>query len=251
MHSSRPAACLLLCIALAFNTRSLAQHELIDGPANVRNGPVNGKLSFTLNDSIPVVTADSSDKTYLIALQVRITADQAKSYLIGKDVTLYNEDGKVVGKTIGDGRLMDVKKKGDRLIGVLWGYTAERNIRQPTLPENRLGALLASGAVLTEADCEPFIQDWAMSASTLGRYRVYVYDGRLPYRPGALTRLMLLFDSGKLLAVLHLRALPYTGGQRVDLNRGYFLTVPGQPADDKVQALVVQVNQYIERENGK
>jgi hypothetical protein len=240
---------LLLSVCLALYNRSAAQHELIDGPANVRSDPENGKVIFTLNDSVPVWTADSTEKMYMVALPIRITAAQGKNFAIEKNVPLYAGDGTIIGKTVGYAKLMDIYKKGDQLMGVLYGYTAVQNIRSTTLPENMLSMLLARDSVISEAHCKYLIQALQISPSVMGSFRVYLIEGGLVYGPGNLTRLMLAFDKGILFAVVHLRLLPYMGGERLDLNRGYFMTVIGRQDRERVSSFVVEANKFIEKEN--
>jgi len=242
---------MFLCICMAFYNRSAAQHELIDGPANVRSDSENGKVIFILNDSVPVYTADSTTKMYMLALPVRITVAQSKAFAIEKNVLLYAEDGKMIGKTVGSAKLMDTYQRGDQLMGVLYGYTAVQNIRSATLPENLLSAMLAEDSALSEAQCMYLINELQISPLMMGGFKVYPMDGGLIYGPGNHTRLMLAFENGMLFAVVHLRLLPYTRGERLNLNRGYYTTVIGRPDKQSVNSFVVEANKFIEKENAR
>lgn len=212
----------------------LIQSERIDGPANIRDA-INGKLLFSLNENVPVITADSSEKWYMIALTLDLTQPQFDSRIIPKGTILYS-DGIEVGKAKADLHLEDTIREGGDLKGIMMGYTSVQNIKPATLPENMLSRLLTDSSTLNLAQLQDFIKGFHFVKSQMGHYPTYELDGGIVYGNAVFIRLLLVFDKDShLIGVVHLRQMPLTAGARHGLNRGFELFVLGHPDPGFVQ----------------
>jgi len=212
----------------------LIQSERIDGPANSRDA-INGKLLFSLNENVPVITADSSEKWYMIALTLDLTKPQFDSRIIPKGTFLHS-NGMEVGKAKVDLHLGDTIREGDDLKGIIMGYTSIQNIKPATLPENVLSRLLTDSSTLNLAQLHDFIKGFHFVKSQMGHYPTFELDGGIVYGGAVFIRLLLVFDKdNRLMGIIHLRQLPLAAVERHSLNRGYEFSVLGNPDPGFVQ----------------
>lgn len=79
-----------------------------------------------------------------------------------------------------------------------------------------------------------------------GIYKWEEFAG-VTYGPSAPMRFELLFDHDKLFSIIHLRKLGYKYASPIILNRSFFLTVTGNPSEEKVKNFVQQFNEMINK----
>lgn len=216
--------------------------ERIDGPANVRD-KTGGSLLFTLNDNVPVETAEEVNKWYQISVTLDLSPAQYKSYRIEKGSTLY-ANGQSVGTAMAELKLDEVFNEQNKLTGALIGYTSVKNIKTGTLPEAVLSGIFEQHK--TElAQYNDFIKGFQFEKSSSCGYTSYYLNGGIVYGPSAPIRLELLFtEKNDLFGVVHLRKLGYRG-VTYKLNRGFYLTVLTPQPDGKVKEFIRQFNKMI------
>lgn len=216
--------------------------ERIDGPANIRDS-AGGAVIFFLNDNVPVTTAETVNKWYPIALQPDLSLAQFKSGVIEKGSMLY-VNGKVVGKTIKELTLVDRHDDHGHLTGELTGFTAIRNIRKNTIPEEVLCGIIGQHtAGLNEL--KDFFRGYQFSESTQCGYMSYFLNEGPLSGPSAPMRLELLFEKNKLFGIIHTRKLPIKDAEPYELDRGFFLTVPDYQPAKKVMDFIKKFNEMI------
>jgi hypothetical protein len=213
--------------------------ERIDGPANIRTSPVkNGGLLFRLNDSVPVyTTGDSADSWYKIRVTVDLTGSQYEGKMIkkGSKLTIH---GKTIGICLVDIPLDQEENMVEVQSASLVGYTAVRNIKLSTLPENILSQLIADHHdSLTDKDLLRFKRDFDLDTGHIGDFKDY--DLSDVDTPDAMLRIVLCFSHHQLIAVIHERKLPYAGSQTIKTGR-YRITIIGQPDDRVLKKFLIQ-----------
>ncbi|PWV48321.1 hypothetical protein [Chitinophaga sp. S165] len=217
--------------------------ERIDGPANVRD-KIGGALLFTLNDNVPVETAEETNKWYVIGLILDLSPAQFKSHRIEKGSTLY-VNGEAVGTALAVLKLDEVFNEKNKLTGVLTGYTSVQNIRTETLPETVLSRIINQPTVGL-AQLKDFIKGYQFGKSTSCGYTSYTLNGGVAYGPSSPIRLELLFnEKNNLFGIVHLRELEYEHSTAYKLNRGFSLTVIGQQPEGQIKAFIKQFNAMI------
>jgi hypothetical protein len=116
------------------------------------------------------------------------------------------------------------------------GYTALRNIKPETLPENALSQLLSQNPTPSLIQLHDFIKGFQFFNSHMGNYVTYELDGGIVYGAARVIRLLLIFNKdNQLTGVVHLRGLRQTNPEEHSLNRGYGFSVLGNPNPDFVQ----------------
>jgi len=207
--------------------------ERIDGPANIRDA-IGGKLLFSLDDNVPVETEAETNKWYRLGLYADVTREEDQSGVIKKGATLYKK-GKVIGKA-----LVDLIHEN----GLLEGYTSIQNIRAETLPENVLSNFIEDN-VIDLPQLKDFIKGYRLQQGESLGYTDYSMNGGPSYGPSSPIRLNLLFDNNHLFGVVSLRMLNCKACTLYQLNRGYYLTLPGNPPEEKVKNFIKKFNEMI------
>jgi len=218
---------------------SLILGERIDGPANIRD-TANGKLSFTLNNNIVVVTTAPQKKWLQVGVIVDLTQEQLKTLLIKKGSLLFVE-GEEIGSTNEDVHLQGAFETNEGLGGELVGYTSISNIKSNTIPENVLAEIINSASSsLKETDFKQYIANFQFSQSNelLPGMKVYKIDENWIDDPSPLLRILLLFKDEKFVGIIHSRPLNIKNAVTKKLKRGFSLTAIQQ--DTKQLNEVVQ-----------
>jgi hypothetical protein len=220
-------------------TDPLIISERIDGPANIRDA-ANTTVLFSLNDRVPVVTAETKNKRYQIGITVDITPAQAKSKTIEKGSKLYVK-GQLVGTAGSTIPLTDINKNHAELSG----YTAIQNIRKNTLPEEVLASIIRYHTAGLE-ELTDFIKGYQLSKGDRLGYTSFTLNESPLYGPSAPMRIELLFEKNKLFGIIHTRKLPLNDVNPYDMDRGFFLTIPGYQPKEKVLKFIKQFNEIMQ-----
>ena len=222
--------------------------ERIDGPANIRDA-VKGKPLFVLNDDIPVSTSDTVRGWCRISLIVDLTDSQYEAQRIPFGASL-SVNGITVGKALADLDVYTYKEKG-RGKGILPGYTAMRNIKATTLPENILARMIDQGAVenIGLARLKDFIRGFGFSKGQIGSYTVYQLDEGAVEGPSSPLRLLLVFNKDELFAVVHSRKMRLEEGSDHILNGNNFLSVIASPSQEYTGKFIREFNAWLSRAN--
>jgi len=225
-------------------THPLILSERTDGPANVRD-TINGKLLFQLDSNVPVYTSDTVHKWQRIALNVYISKETSRSHVLHARSKLYNEYMHV-GETLADIPFdeMDVQEEHGYITLTLKGYTSMQNILPQTVPENILPRLIAQGTP-TIAGLTDFLKGFQFSKGKIDRFTCWQLDESYVSGPSSPMRLLLAFNGDKLLGVVHSRRLGNEGDRQYRLNRGYIVSVAGNPDITDVNDFIAAFNKFI------
>ena len=221
--------------------------ERIDGPANIRDN-VKGKPLFILNDNIPVSTSDMINGWCRIGLTVDLPDSQYTVQRISKGTTL-SIDGLAVGKVLDDMDVDDIYREKGKGKAVLVGYTAMRNIKTMTLPENILAKMIDQDAAenIGLTRLHDFIKGFKLAKGQVGSYVKFQLDEGVVFGPSSPLRLMLVFNKDELFAVVHRRKMPLTDPSVEILNRGYLLSVIASPSLEYTKEFIKEFNDWISR----
>lgn len=220
-------------------TDPLIISERIDGPANIRDA-ANTTVLFSLNDRVPVYTAETKNRRYEIGIILDITPAQARSKTIEKGSKLYIK-GQQVGTASSNITLTEISKDHAEVIG----YTAIQNIRKNTLPEEVLASIIRyHTAGLTELT--DFIKGYQLSKGDFLGFTSFTLNESFLYGPSAPMRIELLFEKNKLFGIIHTRKLPLNDMDPYDLDRGFFLTIPDYQPKEKVLKFIKQFNEIMQ-----
>lgn len=197
--------------------------ERIDGPANIRD-TINGKVLFTLYDGALVSNCSPLENDwYRVGVFADIDTSEVRmdSITIGRKIIV---DGKEIGEVIAAHEIF-TSYGGDRAWAGLIGYTHKNNIDPSTIIEPALEKEMRDlqGKRTLEA-WGPFIQRFALErdADFLGYNFYFNYENWLD-DPSPGFRIGLVFEQGKLVAVLHSRPLVLPGTSDHKLNGAFDL----------------------------
>lgn len=197
--------------------------ERIDGPANIRD-TINGKVLFTLYDGALVSNCSTLENDwYRVGVFADIDTSEIRmdSMVTGRKIIV---DGKEVGEVVAAHEI-STSYGGVRAWAELIGYTHKNNIAPSTIIEPALEKEMRDlqGERTLEA-WVPFIQRFALERDKdfLGYDIYFNYENSLD-DPSPGFRIGLVFDSEKLVALIHSRSLVLPGTHDNDLNGAFDL----------------------------
>lgn len=114
--------------------------ERINGPANIRD-TINGNILFSLDDGVLIETSPIVNKWVKIGVYIKLAPEQIQAFKLEKNVSLFNEYGKSIGKTINPVEITMIEEE----IGYIEAYTHQDNLNMAFNPELELMKLLNSG----------------------------------------------------------------------------------------------------------
>ena len=189
--------------------------EVIDGPANVREAP-GGKVLFSLNDNIPVESNEQNKDWFHVHLPVYVDektafADPGEPVL-NQGVDLFDERGRKLGATLARMKadlFFDEEVHNGRRIVVIEGFTHRKNIRNDSILEPQLAAVLNRGNILSIDTFQEHLksfhyQEWMPKQGFHG----YIQFNQASTDPSPWPRAILFFFDKKLIAVYHGKPVP-------------------------------------------
>lgn len=233
---------IFLCILKDVQSQTrLEVGERINGPANIRD-TVNGKILFSLNDGVIIETSPAINKWVKIGVYVKLTGKQIEDFQLEKNISLINEYGKTIGKTINPVEISMTEEE----IGYIEAYTHQDNINMAFNPEAQLMKILAMGNYQKKA-LEPFMKKFGFTEyqedNQLKFTQYFIYESTVvDFSP--LDRITLLFDKQNLVGYFHTRNMVVKGLKTHDLVRGHKLSVLETMANQDVKNLKQKRNTY-------
>lgn len=215
--------------------------ERINGPANIRD-TVNGKLLFSLNDGVIIETSPAINKWVKIGVYVKLTVKQMEDFKLEKNISLINENGKTIGKTINPVEISMIEGE----IGYLEAYTHQDNINMAFNPEAQLIKILALGNYQKET-LEPFMKKFGFTEyqedNKLKFKQYFIYESMVvDFSP--LDRITLLFDKKYVVGFFHTRNMVVKGFKTYALVRGHKLSVLETMPNQDIKSLIQKRNAY-------
>ncbi len=220
-------------------------HERIDGPANVRDTK-NGKILFRLMDNVPIYSEDTVGNWSRIALEVDLSDFDFKSHSILKNQRLFLR-GREIGLAVQNLRINDpsLEKENGNHVGVISGYTSNKNIKPNTVPENCLCQIIKQNSSLEVDKFKDLIKGFQFMERTLGKFKEYQLDNGLVDGPSSRFRLKLIFYNDRLFGIVHLRQLFCQELPLQKLERGYNFSTIGNQNPNLVKDFIKTFNSWI------
>lgn len=201
--------------------------ERIDGPANLRDA-IKGKVILSVEDNQLVECAELKDGWYPVGLMVPINQEQYDNGIIKKGEKIFHKD-ELICTTLEDVDLWmtyedDDKDATIKYTGLLGGYTYKNNIKANSIPELELEKILNAGKELRKEAFEWYLKNFNFEKHGLKieHYehveQYMIYDTFID-DPSPIDRIRLIFDSNKLIAVIHKRELKMKNKLSYDLDR--------------------------------
>ena len=208
--------------------------ERIHGPANVRQD-IKGEIAFSLHDNVKVDIGELKGNWYELVVSLTLTEKQFESGIIKSGEKLYTRDGEI-GVAVKDLGLSS-KYSGGGAPGVpkwygvdVYGYTFKGNIRPESVVESAISELIElNGQNLTleilKEHMDYFGYVEGLKIKDMDMYNTFMIYESILDDISPLDRVRLIFDSEKLIAVVHSRDLAVTNFETVPLERGRKLTL--------------------------
>lgn len=193
--------------------------ERIDGPANIRDG-INARLLFSLNDNVLVNCAPLENDWYRIGLLMDIEPGRLEIRNIKKG-HIITANGEAVGEILSD--IQVFPSPDDPSKGELLGFTHRGNIKARTIIEKALADFMQQDDTGRSLEVmQTFIRNFAMERTdSFEGYVVYFNYETWLDDPSPMWRIGLVFQEGKLAAILHSRPLTLPGTTGYTLARGF------------------------------
>jgi len=231
----------LFIINHAVGQTRLEVGERINGPANIRD-TVNGKILFYLNDGVIIETSPAINKWVKIGVFVKLTSKQMEAFKLEKNISLINEDGKTIGKTISQVEISMIEKE----VGYLEAYTHQDNINMEFNPEEQLMKILAMGNYQKKA-LEPFMKKFGFTEyqedNKLKFSQYFIYESTV-VDLSPLDRITLLFDNQNVVGYFHTRNMVVKGFKTYELVRGHKLSILETLPNKDIKSLIQKRNAY-------
>lgn len=231
----------LFIINHAVGQTRLEVGERINGPANIRD-TVNGKILFSLNDGVIIETSPAINKWVKIGVFVKLTSKQMEVFKLEKNISLINEDGKTIGKTISQVEISMIEKE----VGYLEAYTHQDNINMEFNPEEQLMKILAMGNYKKKA-LEPFMKKFGFTEyqedNKLKFSQYFIYESTV-VDLSPLDRITLLFDNQNVVGYFHTRNMVVKGFKTYELVRGHKLSILETLPNKDIKSLIQKRNAY-------
>jgi hypothetical protein len=231
----------LFIINHAVGQTRLEVGERINGPANIRD-TVNGKILFSLNDGVIIETSPAINKWVKIGVFVKLTSKQMEAFKLEKNISLINEDGKTIGKTISQVEISMIEKE----VGYLEAYTHQDNINMEFNPEEQLMKILAMGNYQKKA-LEPFMKKFGFTEyqedNKLKFSQYFIYESTV-VDLSPLDRITLLFDNQNVVGYFHTRNMVVKGFKTYELVRGHKLSILETLPNKDIKSLIQKRNAY-------
>ena len=215
--------------------------ERINGPANIRD-TVNGKILFSLNDGVIIETSPSINKWVKIGVYVKLTGKQIEAFKLEKNISLINEDGKTIGKTISQVEISMIEEE----MGYIEAYTHQDNINMGFNPEVQLMKILDMGNYQKKA-LEPFMKKFGFTEyqedNKLKFTQYFIYESTVvDFSP--LDRITLMFDNQNVVGYFHTRNMVVKGFKTYELVRGHKLSILETLPNKDIKSLIQKRNAY-------
>lgn len=216
--------------------------ERINGPANIRD-TINGNILFTLDDGVLIETSPIVNKWVKIGVYIKLTPEQMQAFKLEKNVSLFDEKGKIIGKTI---RPIDISMMEEN-IGYVEAFTHQDNLNMAFNPELELMKLLNSGNYQKKG-MEPYMEKFGFTAykedNTLKYKQYFIYESTVvDFSP--MDRITLLFNQQQqLIGFFHTRSIFVKGFKTHALVRGHKLSVLETISNQDVKSLKQKRNAY-------
>lgn len=216
--------------------------ERINGPANIRD-TINGNILFTLDDGVLIETSPIVNKWVKIGVYIKLTPEQMQAFKLEKNVSLFDEKGKIIGKTI---RPIDISMMEEN-IGYVEAFTHQDNLNMAFNPELELMKLLNSGNYQKKG-MEPYMEKFGFTAykedNTLKYKQYFIYESTVvDFSP--MDRITLLFNQQQqLIGFFHTRSINVKGFKTHALVRGHKLSVLETISNQDVKSLKQKRNAY-------
>jgi hypothetical protein len=215
--------------------------EKINGPANIRD-TVNGKILFSLNDGVIIETSPAINKWVKIGVFVKLTGKQIEAFKLEKNISLINEIGKTIGKTISQVEISMIEEE----MGYIEAYTHQDNINMEFNPEVQLMKILAMGNYQKKT-LEPFMKKFGFTEyqedNKLKFTQYFIYESTVvDFSP--LDRITLLFDKQNLVGYFHTRNMVVKGFKTYELVRGHKLSIIETLPIKDIKSLIQKRNAY-------
>jgi len=195
--------------------------ELIDGPANIRD-TVNGKILFSLNDSVQINTLIPKNNWYQIGTTVQLTKEQAENEEIPSGVKLFDKNNKEIGITKNKIKPWVVDDYNGLHLGILSGYTYKNNIRVKSLIESILTDSINKYKDYSLKTFKGFIKKYKFKDMTYlqGFDCYYIFKNSVnDISPGP--RIFLIFQNDILEAIVSSRQMHIKNMRNINLARNY------------------------------
>ena len=208
--------------------------ERINGPANIRD-TINGNILFTLDDGVLIETSPIVNKWVKIGVYIKLTSEQMQAFKLEKNVSLFDEKGKIIGKTI---RPIDISMMEEN-IGYVEAFTHQDNLNMAYNPELELMKLLKTGNYQKKG-MEPYMEKFGFTAykedNTLKYKQYFIYESTVvDFSP--MDRITLLFNQQQLIGFFHTRSINVKGFKTHALVRGHKLSVLETISNQDVKSL--------------
>jgi len=215
--------------------------ERINGPANIRD-TINGNILFSLDDGVLIETSPIVNKWVKIGVYIKLAPEQIQAFKLEKNVSLFDEKGKIIGKTI---RPIDISMMEEN-IGYVEAFTHQDNLNMAYNPELALMKLLNSGNYQKKG-MEPYMEKFGFTAykedNTLKYKQYFIYESTVvDFSP--MDRITLLFNQQQLIGFFHTRSINVKGFKTHALVRGHKLSVLETISNQDVKSLKQKRNAY-------
>jgi len=193
--------------------------ERIDGPANIRDG-VNGKILFTLNENVLVSCTPLANDWYSVGLLMEVDDGVLKAKKVKKGSKIIVDDQEV-GEIKMD-MTVPTWKDDKAAWAELIGYTHKDNIKPESILENALSEHIQSVNSRSVEQFQPFIEDFQLEKTDqFEGYDIYYNYENWIEDPSPMWRIGLVFQEGRLLAILHARPLNVASTIDHELDRAF------------------------------
>lgn len=187
--------------------------ETIDGPANIRSEP-NGKVIATIENGEKLNIRGYRNGWYKVEMPAyvyRKDASDGSSY-IPVHTNLYNIEGKLIGTILGKTKFIQGRDSDDdRVEGVIYGFTAIKNIRPESILESEIEKLLVNRKLYLETDWSNHIKKSGYeSLITYGDFESFEVFEEFGLEITPSPRIILFFYKKKLFAIYHTKPINYS-----------------------------------------
>lgn len=224
-----------ISIGLILLTTTSLFAERIDGPANIRQA-IKGEIIFSINDNVVVDIGQLKNDWYELVVSLTLTEKQFESDIIKKGEKLFSGKGQQIGVALKDIRLGSKYSGGGgpgipKWYGVdVHGYTFKGNIKPESVVEPVISKIIESNKPnltlsLFKVHMNSFGYVDGLKVKDLNKYDTYMIYESILDDLSPLDRVRLIFESDKLIAIVHSRELSITGFETVPIERGRKLTL--------------------------
>lgn len=217
--------------------------ERINGPANIRDKP-NGEVLFELYDNTLVEATQLKDDWYQVLVNADIKYEEFGLDSIRKGRFLIS-NGDTIGKIVKTHYVSTGQGK-DESYAMVYGFTHKNNIKPETVIENALKKEISKNQ-RNYSSWTNFIRSFELSPNAFNydKFETYYNYENSIEDPSPGFRIVLLFQTNKLIGFIHSRQLNIDNTSTHKLDYNYYISFFNEFSQKEQSNFVNYMNEWI------